>query len=83
MLSYASLNKCCGTNWFADGGVAVQVAELKMLKHVVEQISSAPLAECGRSFFPARIEGQKNLWVRLISICHILDLGFDPDSVIS
>ena len=58
-LSYASLNECRGTNWFADGTVAVQVAELKMLKHVVEQISSAPLAECGRSFFPARIEGQK------------------------
>ena len=57
ILSYASsLHKCRGTNWFADGGVAFQVAELKMLKHVVEQISNAPLPECGRSFFPARID---------------------------
>jgi len=45
--------------WKKNHELRAQVAELKMLKHVVEQISSAPLAECGRSFFPARIEGQK------------------------
>lgn len=37
-----------------------------MLKHVVEQISSAPLAECGRSFFPARIEGKEQAGKRFV-----------------